>query len=443
MQLNRSLKYFSLTNIVVGDIIGAGIFTITGIFLATLYNPLIMIGLWAMGGCIALCGALSYSELGATYPQAGGEYIFLSQLFSPIFGFLSGWVSFLVGFSAPVAAAAITFAEYGFRAAPGLSDFEHVEFLRKGIAILIILLFTIIHSVGLKSGSKVHNWMTLLKYIIVIGFIIAGFSWGNGNFSNFAFPVQEDFDMGHLKTIGLALMVIMYSYSGWNAVTYIGSEVVNPSKNIPRSLITGTLIVTILYVLMNTLYVYALPAAKMKDVISITGLAANDMFNLSLDRLFSVFISLILLSSISACIIIGPRVYYAMAKNGHFFSIASRINRFGVPAVSIIFQSTVSILFVVFSSIQQIIVILSFSLGIFPIMAVIGVFRLRISGIAKYKSPGFPYVQIIFIVFSVAMLILAFMEMPKESSIALIITASGIPLFYILNKIQSKKSDPE
>lgn len=442
MQLNRSLKYFSLTNIVVGDIIGAGIFTITGIFLATLYNPLIMIGLWALGGCIALCGALSYSELGATYPKAGGEYIFLSKLFSPVFGFLSGWVSFLVGFSAPVAAAAITFAEYGFRAAPGSIDAENIEVFRKGIAITIILSFTIIHSVGLKSGSKIHNWVTILKYIIVVGFIIAGFSFGNGSFSNFASTVHEDFSLGHLKTMGLALMVIMYSYSGWNAVTYVGSEVVNPVKNIPRSLITGTLIVTILYVLMNALYVYALPAAKMKDVITITGLAANDMFNLSLGRLFSLFISIILLSSISACIIIGPRVYYAMAKGGHFFPIASKVNRFGVPAISIIFQSSVSILFVVFSSLQQMIVILSFSLGIFPIMAVIGVFKLRMRRISKFKSPGFPFLQIIFIIFSITMLFLAFWEMPKESSIALIITISGIPLFYILNRIKRNRSDP-
>jgi len=445
MPLNRSLKYFSLTNIVVGDMIGAGIFIITGIFLAALYNPIIMIGLWVIGGCIALCGALSYSELGASFPKAGGEYVFLSELFTPVLGFLSGWVSFIVGFSAPIAAVALSFSEYGLRAVADGTMPEHIVYYKKGVAIAIILLFTIIHSLGLKSGSKFHNLLTILKIVIITGFITSGFIFGDGSFNNFIVENKEVFNLGHIKTLGLALMVIMYSYSGWNATTYIGSEVINPVKNIPRSLITGTAIVALLYILMNILYVYAIPADKMKDVVSIGGLAANYMFNLSLDKLFSIFIAIILLSSISACIVIGPRVYYAMSKGGHFFPMASKVNRYNVPAISIVFQSCVSIAFVIFSSLHQIIVILSFSLGIFPILAVIGVFKLRIKKLSKFRSPGYPYVQILFIMFSLTILVLAYMEMPKESSIALFITGMGVPLYYLLgrnkfNKTQRKKN---
>jgi APA family basic amino acid/polyamine antiporter len=432
--LKKSLGYFSLTNIVVGDMIGAGIFTTSGLLLAQLHDPKLLLLLWFIGGVIALCGALSYSELGARFPRAGGEYAFLSELFSPLTGFLSGWVSFFVGFSAPVAASSLAFSEYLVRALPLGDSFTQIVLIKKAIAIGIILVFTIIHYFGLKSGSKVQNLLTILKVGLIVVLVGAGFAFGGGSFEHLTVSVRRADGWAGLKTMGLALMWIMWAYSGWNASTYVGSEVLNPVKNIPRSLITGTLIVTLLYLLLNTLFVYAVPVADMKGVISVGGLAANNLFGRTLDQLSSLFIAIILLSAISVLTIIGPRVNYAMAESGHFFGIAKKINRSNVPGVSILLQSSLAIVFIVSGTFDQIITLLSFSLGIFPILAVLGVFKIRMQGKSAYKTPLYPIPQVLFILFSLAILVLAFLERPVESSIALGVIGVGIPAFYLLNK---------
>ncbi len=432
--LKKSLGYFSLTNIVVGDMIGAGIFTTSGLLLAQLHDPKLLLILWGVGGIIALCGALSYSELGARFPVAGGEYAFLSELFTPLAGFLSGWVSFLVGFTAPVAASSLAFSEYLVRTLPDPDALEQIFLIKKVIAVGIIMVFTIIHYFGLKSGSKVQNLLTVLKVGLIVVLVAAGFVLGEGSFEHFNVQIKLAEGWAGYKTMGLALMWIMFAYSGWNASTYVGSEVLNPVKNIPRSLISGTLFVTLIYLALNTLYVFAVPASEMKGVISIGGLTANHLFNRTLDQFFSLFIAVILLSAISVLTIIGPRVYYAMAESGHFFGIAKKINRSNVPGISILLQSGLAIIFVVSGTFDQIITLLSFSLGIFPIMAVWGVFKLRSKGESELKTPWYPVPQLLFIFFSLAILVLAFLERPVESSIALGVILVGIPFYYLLKR---------
>jgi APA family basic amino acid/polyamine antiporter len=432
--LKRTVGFFSLTNVVVGDMIGAGIFTTSGLLLAQLHDPLLLLVLWGVGGAMALFGALSYGELGARFPKAGGDYAFLSELFSPLTGFLSGWVSFFVGFSAPVAASSLAFSEYLVRSVPAWSGMEQVELIKKGIAIFIILVFTIIHYFGLRSGSRVQNILTVLKVALILVFVGIGFIFGEGSLEHFNVSFPQGLERADLKSIGLALMWIMFAYSGWNASTYLGSEVLNPVRNIPRSLITGTLIVTVMYILLNILYVYGVPAEEMKNVISIGGLTANNLFNRSLDQFFSLFIAVILLSAISVLTIIGPRVYYAMAESGHFFPMAKKINRSHVPGISILMQSALAIIFIASGTFDQIITLLSFSLGIFPILAVLGIFKLRMQGQSVLKMPGYPVLPALFILFSVAILILSYLERPVESSIAIGIILVGIPVYYILRK---------
>ncbi|MCP4312483.1 MAG: amino acid permease [Bacteroidetes bacterium] len=430
--LPRKLGFFSLTNIVIGDMIGAGIFTTSGLLLAQLHDPLLLLILWVIGGGIALSGALSYSELGARFPKAGGDYAFITELISPLAGFLSGWVSFFVGFSAPVAASSLAFSEYLARTLPEGAFPDHIELIKKTVAIAIILIFTIIHYFGLKSGSRVQNILTIIKIVLISILVFTGFAFGEGSLNHFREMKCEGFEGANLKTIGLALMWIMFAYSGWNASTYVGSEVLRPVKNIPRSLITGTLFVTIFYLLINILYVYAVPAWEMEGVISIGGLTANNLFNRSMDQFFSLFISLILLSAISVLIMIGPRVYYAMAESGHFFIHAKKINRSRVPGVSILMQSGLAIIYIVSGTFDQIITLLSFSLGIFPILAVIGLFKLRMKQQSVLKMPGYPILPAVFIIFSVAILILAFLERPVESSISIVLILLGIPVYYLL-----------
>jgi APA family basic amino acid/polyamine antiporter len=429
-ELPRKLKLFSLTNIVIGDMIGAGIFTTSGLLLVQLYDPVLLLLLWLVGGAIALSGALSYGELGARFPQAGGDYTFLTRLFSPLTGFLSGWVSFLVGFSAPVAASSLAFSEYLVRTLPEDVLPPQLELTKKVIAVGIIFIFTLIHYFGLRSGSKVQNALTVVKIGLILILIITGFAFGEGSFDHFRIEKGANFVGANMKSIGLALMWILFAYSGWNASTYVGSEVQNPIKNIPRSLILGTFAVTVIYLLLNILYVYAVPPDDMKGVISIGGLTANRLFNRSLDQLFSLFIALILLSAISVLIIIGPRVYYAMAKSGHFFGLARKVNKSRVPGISILLQSGLAIIYVVSGTFDQIITFLSFSLGIFPILAVIGVFKLRIKKESVLKVPGYPVLPAFFILSSLGILIFAFLERPVESTIAIGVILAGIPMFY-------------
>ncbi|MCK4363907.1 MAG: amino acid permease, partial [Candidatus Aminicenantes bacterium] len=233
-ELERKLGLFPITNIVIANMIGAGIFITSGLLMEDLGNPLLLILLWIVGGIIALCGALCYSELGAAMPHAGGEYLFLSRLFNPLSGFLSGWISFFVGFSAPVAASAIGFTEYLARAFPQLLSLgifeEAVEaaVLKKFYSILVILAFTLVHLRGIKFGTRVQNLLTLLKVGLVAGLILIGLSFGKGSFDHFSQGKEFSFDFGGWKVIGLSLMWIMFAYSGWNASAYIGSEIKNP-----------------------------------------------------------------------------------------------------------------------------------------------------------------------------------------------------------------------
>jgi APA family basic amino acid/polyamine antiporter len=438
------LGLFSLTNIVVANIIGAGIFTTSGLLMGELGNPFLMLLLWGLGGIIALCGALSYGELGTAMPHAGGEYNFLSKLFHPIYGFLSGWVSFIVGFSAPIAASAIGFSEYLFRAFPQLAmqlDFPQ-EGLKKIAAISVIVIFSMVHLRGIRFGSKVQDVLTLLKVGLVIGLIFAGFLWGNGSFEHFTQGETASSTSGNWKTIGLSLMWIMFAYSGWNASVYIGSEIKNPKKNLYPSLLLGTGVVIFLYFMLNILFVYAIPPADMGGVIAIGGLAVNHLFGSVTDTLISLLISFALFSSLSAFIIIGPRVYYAMAKDGYFFKFLAEVHStFKVPSKAILVQALISVIIVIFGAFDQILTYMGFALGIFPILAVIGVFRLRISGRSVLRLPGYPWVQLFYIVFSVSILLLAYFERPVESSIALLTVLAGLPFYFLFKRMYRSRKD--
>lgn len=443
-KLQRKLGLFPATNIVVANMIGAGIFTTSGLLMAGLNDPRLMIILWAAGGVIALLGALSYGELGAAMPGAGGEYLFLSRLYHPVFGFLSGWVSFMVGFSAPIAASALGFSEYFTRAAPGLIDFFQSSGImglagtKKLLAISIILIFTFIHYRGIKYGAKIQNILTILKVVLVVVLLIAGFSSGNGDFNNFAIKGETPSGLAGWKTIGLSLMWIMFAYSGWNASTYLGAEIKNPSKVLPLSLIIGTGIVMLLYIGLNVLYVYGIKPDEMKGVISVGGLAMGNLFGLSADILVSVLIAFALFSSLSAFIIIGPRVYYSMAKDGLFFKSVAKIHdRFHVPSNSILLQCFIALILVMSGTFEQVLTYMGFALGIFPLLTVAGIWKLRKSNPEAIRMKGFPIVQLIYIITGLLMLILSFLERPLESSVALLTVAVGVPAYFIFKKRSS------
>lgn len=443
--LERKLGLFPVVNIVVANIIGAGIFTTTGYLMEYLGSPVIMLSLWLVGGIIAFCGALAFGELGAAFPEAGGEYIFISKLFHPLPGFLSGWLSLIVGFSAPIAASAIGFASYFIWAFPGiqswlqLDSFLSPEIFSKFLAIALILIFTLIHSHGIVLGAKVQNGLTTLKVLLVTGLIIAGFTAGKGSFEHLNQQQVFLFDFSGWKSIGLSLMFVMFAYSGWNSATYIGSEIKNPGRVIPRSLLISTGIVMVLYLLLNLFFVYAIPPEKMVGEPQIGGMAAGNAFGPVAETVISLLISFALFSSLSAFIILGPRVYYSMAREGYFFKIFARVHsRYKVPVWSIVLQSSIAIILVLSGTFEQILVYMGFSLGIFPIIAVLGVFKLRITGKSKLKMPGYPFVHIVFILTGIIMLVLAYLERPQESTIAIVTALSGIPVYYWFNYTKNR-----
>jgi len=436
--LKRELGLFSLTNIVIANMIGAGVLTLAGFLLTELRNPLLMMVLWFIGGLGALCGAICYGQLGAAFPLAGGEYAYLSRLFHPLAGFLSGWISFFVGFSAPIAAAALAFVEYLARAFPAMLTIGPFTgpsagfILKKIYAISIIVLFTLVHRRGVRFGAKVQNGLTLVKIAGIALFIVVGFAFGKGDFGHLFQGSRLEANFNQYKSIGLSFLWIMFAYSGWNASAYIGSEIRTPKKNLPLSLILGTGTVIVLYLALNLLYIYAVPMQEVSGTASIGGLAAAKLFGRSLEQIVSVFIAFALFSSLSAYIMLGPRVYFSMARDGAFFKFAAKIHpRYKTPSKSILFQGLIAAMMVLIGTFDQLLTYLGFALGLFPILAVLGVFKLRRQGMAR-KLSGFPLTPIFFILTSSLMLVFSFLERPYESLVAMVTVLIGIPLYFLV-----------
>jgi APA family basic amino acid/polyamine antiporter len=428
--LERKLGLFPLTNIVIANMIGAGIFTTSGLLMNGLGNPLLLLSLWVVGGVIALCGALSYGMLGAAIPYSGGEYAFLSRMYHPLLGFLGGWTSFIVGFSAPIAASAIGFSEYFLRAFPRSFLPGDPAVLKKALSIGVILLFTGIHMRRIEFGARVQNVLTVLKGALIACLILGGLFLGSGDLRHFTQGSAFSFSFEGWKTVGLSLMWIMFAYSGWNASTYIGSEIRDPARLIPRSLLLGTGVVTALYIGINFVFVYAVPPEEMKGVIPIGGLAMGKLFGRSLETVFSLLVSFALFSSLSAFIILGPRVYHSMANDRLFFRGLAHVDPgSNVPARSIALQGVLSSIMVLSGTFDQILTVMGFALGIFPLFAVAGVLRLKSFGTAGEKSSWYPWAPIIYLASGTCILLLSFFHRPAESSLAILSVLVGVPVY--------------
>ena len=428
--LQRKLGLFPLTNVVIANMIGAGIFTTSGLLMSDLGNPLLLLSLWAVGGILALCGALSYGMLGAAIPHSGGEYAFLSRMYHPLLGFLGGWTSFIVGFSAPIAASAIGFSEYFFRAFPRYFSGSDPAVLKKALSIGVILLFTGIHMRRIEFGARIQNVLTVLKGALLAGLILGGLLLGSGDVRHFTQGSAFSFTFEGWKTVGLSLMWIMFAYSGWNASTYIGSEIRDPARLIPRSLLLGTGVVTALYLCINIVFVYAVPPEEMKGVLPIGGLAMGKLFGRSLETVFSLLVSFALFSSLSAFILLGPRVYHSMASDRLFFRGLAHVDPgSNVPARSIALQGVLSSVMVLSGTFEQILTVMGFALGIFPLFAVAGVLRMKSFGTAGETAAWYPWAPILYLASGTCILLLSFFHRPAESSLAILGVLAGVPVY--------------
>ncbi len=430
--LIKEVDLFSATMLVVANMIGTGIFTTSGFIMKELQNPLAMLLCWFVGGIFALCGALCYGELGAMFPKAGGEYVFLRESFGRLIAFLSGWISLIVGFSAPIAASAIAFSTYFFRMIHVPYSWSTVTLL----SILVILIFSLVHCHSLFFGTKVQNILTAFKISLIFVFVIMGLLIGNGSMNHFSFSI--DLDTLFQEKFAISLIFVYFAYSGWNAASYIGSEIKKPKRNIPLSLFIGTIIVICLYLSLNVTCIYALSAEEMSGVLEVGTKAAEALFGKGIARYFSGAIAITILSSLSAMIMTGPRVYYAMAKDGVFFELFGKINSsHKTPAYSIFLQTGIAIIMVITASFDKLLLYIGFTLSLFAMLTVLGMMVLRFKKLSierSYKTVGYPVTPILFIIGNIWIICFSIIKRPVSSLFGLGTIALGLFIYFYFTK---------
>ncbi len=452
--LKREMGWFSATALVVANMVGTGIFTTSGFIMAELGDPRALLLCWLCGGLFALCGALCYGELGARFPRAGGEYVFLRESLGRPVGFLSGWISLIVGFSAPIAAASMAFATYLFRtfSIPGAGGGLRLALGGVCLATLtpltltaigVIVLFSLIHYHSLKVGSRVQNALTLFKFILVVVFIGAGFLVGNGSGAHFSAPAPLCWSA---EKFAVALIFVSFAYSGWNAAAYLGDEIIEPQRNIPLALFAGTTIVVILYVALNIVYLYALPPQAMQGIMEIGDKAAASLFGYGTSRFFSGAVALGLLSVISAMILTGPRIYFAMSGDRLFFPVFGRLapDR-RTPGASILLQAVIAVVMVVSASFESLLLYIGFTLSLFAMLAVIGLMRVRRHSppaAGAYRTFGYPLTPLLFILGNLWIIFFSIKSRPITALFGLGTIGLGVVAYLYFDRLQRPKDEP-
>jgi basic amino acid/polyamine antiporter, APA family len=448
LELKRQLGLITGILVIVADMIGTGIFMTTGNILGMTNNALIVLILWAIGGLVAICGSLSYAELSTIWPDVGGEYVYLKKIFGFLPAFLTGWISLTVGFSAPVATSSLLLIQYlnkflhiiyGNNAVPMFLDAIWVQ---KIFAIVIIIFFAIIHIIGVKKGSSLQNILTFIKIFLILLLIVFGLcaiDWNMTERLSAQYIPKSGVQELSIPLTGLALLMIMFAYSGWNCASYIAGEIKNPEKNLHRTLLIGTSVVMVIYLLLNIVYLMSVNGSDLMGKDEVGAIASSSLFGAGISGVFTLGITLILLSAVSVQMMVGPRVYYAMAKDKMIFQSLAKIHpTFETPYLAIIIQMVFAIIYVFTGTAMTLIIYMGFALNIFPVLAVIGLIYIRYSKpeiTSSYKVPLFPVVPLIYIILTVAMMIAALLSWTTTSIFAIGIVIIGIPVFYIWESI--------
>ena len=427
--LLRQLGFISATALVVSNMVGTGIFATTGFMAGDLGDAKLILAVWLVGALFALCGALSYSELGMNFPSSGGEYVYLTRAYGPTWGFMTGWVSFFAGFSAPIAAAALAFSDYVGYFFPAFKQ-SNAQFtigsgsfaLQLGgaqiLASALIAGFTILNCLGVGRTAKVQNVLTATKLIVIVAFVIFGFATGTGSWEHFSQPAVRTSTVSIPVQFIISLVWVMVGYSGWNAATYVAEELKRPEHTLPLALAVGTGVVTALYLGLNLILIYSTPLEAMKGVLAIGSLAASNLFGPGVAGTFAALMALSITSTVNAMVTVGPRVYYAMAKNRAFFSAAGRVNaRWHTPVAAIIAQGICAILMTL-TPFTQLILYIGFSLTFFTVMSVATLFVLRRKPAWQKLAPvsfAFPLIPAAYILVGTAMIVWGVIFQPKAS----------------------------
>lgn len=449
-ELKRDMGLPSAMLLVIANMIGTGIFTTAGIIMKELGDTQTMLLCWLLGGVFALSGALCYGELGAMYPKAGGEYVFLRESFGKGIAFLSGWISMIVGFSAPIAAAAIASVTYVSSGIPWIGQtgftltfygFTLVTLSPVTVlASLMIAVFSLIHYHSLALGKKVQNALTLFKIGFLIFLIAAGLILNPETAK--PLNISRAFDGLFDESFAIALIFVSFAYSGWNAATYLGAEIRKPGRNIPIALCGGTAIVMCLYLLLNVVFVKTLPPEQMSGTIDVGSQYAISLFGAGAGRYFGVLIAIGLLSVLSAMIMAGPRIYYAMARDGVFFEFfgkTSSLHR--TPAYAIFFQAAVAVLMTLTASFESLLLYIGFTLSIFATLTVAGMMKLRWArpdAARPYRTFGYPITPILFIAGNLWIIYFSISGRPVTSLFGLATIAVGLGLYFYFKRANNK-----
>ncbi len=450
--LERRLGALDAAAIIVSNVIGGGILFTPPQVAALVPHPWLFVSTWLAGGALAFAGAMAYAELAAVRPRAGGEYVYLHAAFGRLAAFLTGWTSFVAGFSGAIATSAVVLAFYLGRFAPGASDPTPIIAVPIGpfaltvsrqtlVALTAIWLMAWIHRRGVGPGRIVGNILASLKVTALLLFIALGFSFGAGSASHLSQAAGPLPGSGWL----FALIPVMFTYSGWNAAAYVAEEIREPGRNVPRALAIGTLAVIAIYLLMNVLYLYVLPVDALAGVRgSVLDVVADRLLGSRAGDIMGLVSIVSLAASISAMTFAGPRVYYAMARDGLFLDQAARVHpRFRTPARSIVAQAAWSSVLVLIGKATDLTTYTGFAVVLFAGVAVAALFVLRRrepDAARPFRAWGYPVAPAIFLVASALIVLNALWtdlarplisaSAPGPSAWGLVIIALGVPVYF-------------
>jgi len=446
--LSRRLGPLDGAALVVANVVGIGIFTTPGIVAGMISDAGAFMGLWALGGLLALCGALVYAELGATYPEAGGEYVYIRNAFGPLAGFLSGWTSFVAGFSGAIAAAAVGFAAYLDRLIPGAGDERAVFDLSLGllsveasprvvVALALIAVLTAAQMRGLRIARFIQNALAASSALLIVGLIVVGLL-SPGPLSP---PAPAAASSGGDQLL-VALVLVMFTYSGWNAPAYLAGEMRSPRRSLRIAVLLGTAGVTLLYLGLNLAYLRVIPFGELAGNVAVADTAAAALLGDAAAEVVAVLVLLALASAVGAMIMTGPRVYFAMARDGCFPSALGRVGgRTRAPVLALALQGIWSGVLALTGTFEALIAYTGFAIVAFSSVAVASLFVLRRRP-GRFRRPGavwgYPLTPIAFLVAGAAMLVQAIRYQPGASLAGLGVIAGGLPV-YLWNARRSRK----
>lgn len=445
--LDRRLGPLDAAALVVSNVIGGGIFFVPILVAGMVPDARAFLAVWLLGGAFAFAGAMSYAELATVRPHAGGEYVYLRDAFGPLVAFLSGWTSFVAGFSGAIAASAVALAEYVGRFVPAAADATPILTIplpvlslvlspRTAVALLAIAALTLVHLRGLGPGRLVQNTLAAAKVSALVVLIVLGFGLGRGEMANLGLSGDAS-----VSGVALALVPVMFAYSGWNAAAYLAEEVRAPERNVPIALGLGTLVVVAIYLGLNALYLYVLPPAELARVSgTLIDTVAERLFGFTVGTLIALFTIVSIAASISAMVLAGPRVYFAMARDGLFLASAGRVHRvFRTPTVAILAQAVWSAVLVLSGTLAQLVSYTGFAIVLFSGIAVASliVLRRREPDVPRpFRAWGYPWAPAIFVIGSLLMVVNEIWRNPTPSLSGVAVIVAGVPVYWWLRRAE-------